>query len=320
MPDATFQLVPLLAQVGGVAIVQAVSSVLLGLGVFVLVRTVTNSLDSDDVEQEVNWRFDTTRINELRKASTFYRVFFPVLLPMARVNVRVFRRTLPELARQMQAAGMPRCWTAPEYLARCQLIGLLLLPVYLYLAVDTMESSTGAFVGVVASLLTVVVLRRRVGFQAQYRVFKIKQRMPFLLDLLTLLMEAGSTFLNALEDAVREFDDHPVGEEFGRVLAEMRMGKSRTAALEAMRDRLSDNEITSIVGGIIQGETLGTPLAKLFRTQADVLRIKRTQRAETIAGEAGVKMLAPAVLVMAATVIIILGPFLLGFIYADYIL
>ena len=57
----------------------------------------------------------------------------------------------------------------------------------------------------------------------------------------------------------------------------------------------------------------------MFRTQADVLRIKRTQRAETIAGEAGVKMLLPGILFMASTVVIILGPFLLGFIYQEYI-
>ena len=49
-----------------------------------------------------------------------------------------------------------------------------------------------------------------------------------------------------------------------------------------------------------------------------MLRIKRTQRAETIAGEAGVKMLLPGILVMASTVIVILGPFLLSFVYEDY--
>jgi tight adherence protein C len=130
-------------------------------------------------------------------------------------------------------------------------------------------------------------------------------------------MEAGATFLQALSEAVEEFRDHPVGIEFGRVLGEMSMGKNRTAALESLRQRLDDDEITSIVGSIIQGEELGTPLATLFRTQADVLRIKRTQRAETIAGEAGVKMLLPAILVMAATVLIILGPFVLNFVNFD---
>jgi len=49
--------------------------------------------------------------------------------------------------------------------------------------------------------------------------------------------------------------------------------------------------------------------------QADVLRIKRSQRAEAVAGEAGVKMLLPGVLVMLATVLIIVGPFLLNYLY-----
>ncbi len=91
--------------------------------------------------------------------------------------------------------------------------------------------------------------------------------MPFLLDLLTLLMEAGSTFMNALNQAVHEFEGHPVAEEFGRVLADINMGKTRSEAFGSMRDRLADDEITSIIGSVLQGEQLGTPLARIFRTK-----------------------------------------------------
>ena len=79
--------------------------------------------------------------------------------------------------------------------------------------------------------------------------------MPFLLDLLTLLMEAGSSFLHAMTQAVEEFRGHPVAEEFGRVLADMNLGKTRMEAFQAMRKRLADDEITSIIGSILQGET-----------------------------------------------------------------
>ena len=165
----------------------------------------------------------------------------------------------------------------------------------------------------VAVPLTAWLLRHRLAVRAAARLRLIKRRMPFLLDLLTLLMEAGSTFLNALAQAVDEFRGHPVAEEFGRVLADMNLGKTRVEAFQAMRDRLADDEITSIIGSILQGENLGTPLARIFRTQADVLRIKRTQRAEVVAGEAGVNMLLPGMLIMVATVLIILGPFLLNY-------
>lgn len=294
-----------------------VASGLMGTGVAVFWWTLARLLASDDAEQSDEWRYDVNRINELRRSNLFYRLFFPLIQGLAAVNRRAFRTDLPEINRQILVAGHSRFWTAEEWLARIEILSLLLaIPIFYYSM--RMLGPPGVIVGGVLTILTAVLLRRRLAAQAHYRLWTIKRRLPFLLDLLTLLMEAGATFLNALREAVHEFRDHPVGTEFGRVLAEMNMGKSRTAALESLKQRLSDDEITSIVGSIIQGENLGTPLALLFRTQADVLRVKRTQRAESLAGEAGVKMLAPAVLVMAATVLIILGPFILTFLRGEF--
>src|SRR5579872_42854 len=294
---------------------ELVVSLVVGAAVFVLVWTILNTLHSEDLEQDAAWRYDINRINELRRVDLIYRVFQPLLKVFARVNRMAFREYLPEISREIQAAGLPRFWTAEEYLGKLEVISLLLAPAYIYAFVEMMGPA-GGVMAVVMTIATAWLLRRRLAGRARLRLMQIKRRLPFLLDLLTLLMEAGSTFLQALAEAVEQFGEHAVGHEFGRVLSEINMGKGRTGALEALRDRLNDDEITSIVGSIIQGEELGTPLARLFRTQADVLRIKRTQRAETIAGEAGVKMLLPAVLVMASTVLIILGPFVLGFLYA----
>ncbi len=309
---------PLLAAINWAPIIPPlVASTLVGVSVFVVVRTVVNTLQTEDLEQDLAWRYDINRINELRRADFLYRMFQPLVQLFARGNRLLFPDSLPEIHREIQASGLPRFWTAEEYLGRQELLALLLGPLYLYVCVDFM-GAPGLVMAIVMTILTAWLLRRRLASRARYRLLQIKRRMPFLLDLLTLLMEAGATFLQALREAVGQFGEHAVGQEFGRVLSEISMGKNRTAALEAMRDRLNDDEITSIVGSIIQGEQLGTPLAKLFRTQADVLRIKRTQRAETIAGEAGVKMLLPAVLIMGSTVIIILGPFILGFLYAEF--
>jgi tight adherence protein C len=309
-------LFPLLAaEPAGNILPEVIASVVVGASLFVLARTVSNTLHSEDLEQDEAWRYDVNRINELRRQDLIYRAFHPLVQLLARFNRLAFREYLPEIGREIQAAGLPRFWTAEEYLAKLEIIALLLSPAFLYAFVEVMGPA-GTVMAIVLTIVTGWLLRRRLAARARYRLLQIKRRLPFLLDLLTLLMEAGSTFLQALAEAVEQFGDHAVGYEFGRVLSEINMGKGRTGALEAMRERLSDDEITSIVGSIIQGEELGTPLAKLFRTQADVLRIKRTQRAETIAGEAGVKMLLPAVLVMASTVLIILGPFVLGFLYA----
>lgn len=299
------------APLGGAGL-QTAASAMVGLAVFVFVWWVVVVLRTEDLQQGAEWRYDISRINELRRISLSYRFFQPVIGILAKVNRLSLREALPEIQRQIQAAGMPRFWLAEEYLGWLELLGMFITPLYAYFFV-TLFGLSGLLPTMAAYLLTVYVLRVRLAHKAAYRLRLIKRRMPFLLDLLTLLMEAGSTFLNALTQAVDEFQGHPVAEEFGRVLTDMSLGKTRAEAFTAMRERLSDDEITSIIGSVLQGEELGTPLAQIFRTQADVLRLKRTQRAETIAGEAGVNMLLPGVLVMISTVLIIVGPFLLNY-------
>ncbi len=282
-----------------------------------LAHTLLRAWQQDRDQPQDEWRFDVNRMAELRRRSLFYRAFFPLVRVLARFNHGLFADRLPEIDREIQAAGLIRYWAADEYLAKLQIQAALSYPVIVY-GLLPLAGNWSWGIGLLLSMAVLLLLRRRLTAQARRRLFRIKKGLPFLLDLLTLLMEAGATFLQALEQAVDEFRDHPAGVEFGRVLSEIKMGQGRTAALEALRERLKDDEIDSIVGSIIQGEQLGTPLAQIFRSQADVLRIKRTQRAETIAGEAGVQMLAPSVLVMAATVIIILGPFILGIVYSEF--
>ncbi|NQT35920.1 MAG: type II secretion system F family protein [Planctomycetes bacterium] len=296
----------------GIPLLQLIGSAMAGAGVFSLGWWVLRVLWTEDLEQGRQWRYDISRINELRRVDTIYRVFYPLIRILARFNRAAFREQLPEVQRQVAAAGMPRVWLAEEYLARMELIALFISPVFFYLMV-TEFGAAGLLPAFALTIGTLWILRHHLASQAAARLVAIKRRMPYLLDLLTLLMEAGSTFLDALKQGVGEFRGHPVSIEFGRVLTDMNMGKTRTEAFQLLRERLADDEIGAIVGSIIQGETLGTPLARIFRTQSDVLRIKRSQRAEKIAGEAGVNMLLPAVLIMAATVLIILGPFLLNF-------
>lgn len=292
----------------------ATANVVVGLAVAMTAWWVISVLRSEDLQQRAEWRYDVSRINELRRLDVFYRLFQPAIQLLSRLNRKVFVDSLSVVHREIQAAGLPRFWLAEEYLGKLQLIALFLTPLYVY-GCFTWLGENGLIVAPLAVILTAWLLRRRLAGRAKSRLHQIKRRVPFLLDLLTLLMEAGSTFIGALRQAVEEFEGHPVAQEFGRVLSDMNLGKTRAEAFQAMRDRLADDEITSIIGSILQGEALGTPLANIFRTQADVLRIKRTQRAELLAGEAGVNMLLPAVLVMVATVLIIVGPFLLNYLY-----
>ena len=285
----------------------------MGGAVTIFIVWLLRSLATDDLEQDDEWRYDVSRINGLRRSDPVFRLFQPLIQTAARFNRNVFGGELPELGRQIQVAGMSRYWLAEEYLGKLELISILLLPVYALSFVATI-GGMGVLTAFIASGMTFWVMKRQIKRRAERRLILIKRRMPYLLDLLTLLMEAGSSFIHALQQAVHEFARQPVAEEFGRVLADMNMGKARSEAFDSIRRRLDDDEINSIIAAILQSEELGTPITSIFRTQAEVLRVKRSQRAEKIAGEAGVNMLLPGVLVMASTVLLILGPFVLNYV------
>ena len=103
-----------------------------GLAVAALVWWVARALQTEDPKQGAEWRYDVSRINELRRVDLFFRLFQPAIELLARLNRAVFRESLPEIQREIQAAGLPRFWLAEEYLARAELIALVLAPVYIY--------------------------------------------------------------------------------------------------------------------------------------------------------------------------------------------
>jgi tight adherence protein C len=290
----------------------AAATIVVGAFVAMSVWWIVTALTTEDLEQDTEWRYDVSRINALRRLDPIYRLFQPLIHVFAKLNRAAFSGSLPEVYREIQAAGLPRFWLPEEYLARCELLALLMAPAYFFACLNFMGIA-GSVTAFMLTAITAWLLRRRLSNQAKQRLVIIKRRLPFFLDLLTLLMEAGASFLDSLKQAVHEFEGHPVSIEFGRVLTDMSMGKARTEAFDNVRKRLNDDEMGAIIGSIIQSEELGTPLSHIFRTQADLLRVKRSQRAETLAGEASVNMLLPGVLVMAAAVLIILGPFALNY-------
>jgi len=145
---------------------------------------------------------------------------------------------------------------------------------------------------------------------------QIKREMPFVVDLLTLCVEAGLDFNGAMGKVVEKGQPGPLRNEFEIVLKEVQLGAMRSEALKNMSSRISLREMVSFVSVLVTAERMGSPIGDVLRAQSDAIRHERFMTAEEKGGKAATKILIPmAIFIMPSVFIVIFGPILLKRIY-----
>jgi tight adherence protein C len=208
-------------------------------------------------------------------------------------------------------AGEPSADAVDRFLAT-QVLGVAVAAV---IALFAIFSLTGLFrfsVVVFALLLGVLGPSATLNRKVADRQHQLRIKLPDILDLLTISVEAGLGFEQALDRTVSAVPG-PLSEEFARMLGEVRAGSSRADAMRAMEVRCHVPEVRSFVLAILQADTFGVSIGRVLRAQADEMRVKRRQMAQERAQKAPVKMLIPMVFcIFPALFVIVLGPALIN--------
>jgi tight adherence protein C len=150
--------------------------------------------------------------------------------------------------------------------------------------------------------------------QIKTRALGISRGLPPAIDLLSLCVGAGLDLVGALELLVRELKDakNPVGPELERVLSELALGRTRREALTDLGARVPVEAMSDFANALIQAELKGTPLAEAVEIKARVMRMRRSVLAEEAASRASVLLALPMVLMLAAILLMMLGPLLIN--------
>lgn len=240
------------------------------------------------------------------------RPLFVLLTPLTQ-NVKQ-ERYRNHIRRGFISAGMTDEISPDEFFA-WKIVMMLFAPLFMYQMLSSIWNIPWWL------LLTVMIL----GFfypdiwldgRVKARHYKIFRAMPYVMDLLTLSVEAGLDFVSGIAKVVEKARPSPLIEELSFYLHEIQIGTTRAQALRNLAYRINMPEISSFSALLIQADQLGASIGPVLRAQSDLLRTKRFQLAEKKGAAATQKLLFPLVLcIMPAVFIVIFGPILLNFVY-----
>ncbi|MGH2536554.1 MAG: type II secretion system F family protein [Candidatus Promineifilaceae bacterium] len=238
------------------------------------------------------------------------RVIVPMLRRLSQVVIRLTPQTmLDNTAHRLELAGSPGNISSAEFwvIRGLTAAGLGAL-FFILLSRFGQEPGKRLLYSLIVGLVGFYVPALILASAIRRRQDAIIKKFPDALDLMSICVDAGLTFDGAMARVHEKWDD-PLAEEFGRVIYEIQLGKSRRQAMRDMSNRMEVPDVTSFVAAILQAEHLGVSIGKVLRIQSEQMRIRRRQRAEEKAHQAPVKMLFPLVfLIFPSMFIVLLGP------------
>lgn len=170
------------------------------------------------------------------------------------------------------------------------------------------EGMANTSIGALLVLVLVVGPDAKLNRRIEARQHEIQLQLPDVLDLLTISVEAGLGFEQAVDRVIVSVPG-TISDEFSRMLGEVRAGASRADAMRAMDERCNVAELRSFVLAILQADTFGVSIGRVLRAQSEEMRIKRRQLAQEKAQKAPIKMLIPMVFcIFPALFVVVLGP------------
>jgi len=216
-------------------------------------------------------------------------------------------------ARNLNLAGLNDLFSPREYVGSHLVLFLLgaFLPLFLLLYPDNNPLQIiimSLVLGTVLLFMPFLVLKDIID-KRRKAIFK---SLPYLMDLVTLLVESGLDFSLAMDRAAQQLGKGPLQDEINRFTRQIQLGHPRRRALTELAERSDLAQMKTLATALIQQEQLGSRIETVLRRQSEILRFTRMQNAETLANKAPVKIMIPMILFIFPSIFMILiGPMII---------
>ncbi|MDZ4678772.1 MAG: type II secretion system F family protein [Oligoflexia bacterium] len=284
---------------------------LIGLSVYLAVSAIVESLSTAN-NSPLTWASgdapQKSKSGVIRLARPLvHRLVIPIL---SRYEMKTKKE---KIKREIQAAGLSQELNENEYIGLQYFLGvffpLLLTTLNLFFDLGY------PWIAIVAFALF--------GFAYPYLYVKgIKDErrtqivvdLPFVVDLLALSTEAGLDFIGSISKVVEKMTGGALAEELNQILRDLKLGSSRSEALNAMAWRLNMSEVSSFIAVLVTADAMGASIGGVLRQQSEQMRQERFTRAEKAGAQASQKIFIPLVIfILPAVLLMVFGPVIIQF-------
>lgn len=156
------------------------------------------------------------------------------------------------------------------------------------------------------------VMRYMMTAKITSRRAKIEQQLPDVLDLMSVSVEAGLGFEQAIDYIVANMEGELI-DELAVTSREISMGRSRKSAFLLLGERCGAETVLSFVSALVQAMDMGISMKVLLSSQAESMRLHRKRVMEEKAMKLSTKLLFPLIFfIFPAIFIVLLGPALMN--------
>ncbi len=227
---------------------------------------------------------------------------------LAEVGRRLTPATsLSRLSAQLAAADLGRRWTIERVLTLKVILAVAVAAGAGYRFTAT-GSGRWLLAACVGSVVAFIAPDLQIADKARQRSREIEAQLPGVIDQITVIVESGLGFDNALQQVV-DSGHGPLVDELRRALQDMELGASRNEALSALADRTPLLDLRVVLRSIVQSTEYGISIGTVLRAQSKEVRDKRYARAQEEAQKIPVKIVLPMLFcIFPALFIVLLGP------------
>jgi tight adherence protein B len=178
---------------------------------------------------------------------------------------------------KMQQAGLPLLGSEFLVLMCVSGVGAAVLVMLLTLQLPTALLLGAAAMAACCFYLNIRIARRRQAFTNQ---------LGDTLDMVANAMRSGFSFIQAMELISREMEP-PIGTEFNKVMAEIRLGATTENALLGMSKRVDSSDFDLVVTAVLIQKQVGGNLAQILDTISTTIneRIKMKREVMTLTSQ-----------------------------------